>query len=205
MPVEKDKVNRFKYWVIGMVNGIEAKDLVDMIKNNDVPIPFDLELPTYFSWVRDAAIEYKQVILEQLTFESAMKYSGEFRPDLKVILQHPKGREWLERFLKVIRFMITNIELTPHEMKVKFFQRAQAIQQKRNNEAAAYAATQNELIKIEQAEKTMIATQAEKEKIKKEEQRQLNLINSMPNIKTEPIIAKRERKPLYENSPYDVY
>ena len=204
MPIEKEKVNRFKYWVIGMVNGIAAKDLFAMIKNNDVPLPFELELPTYFSWVKDAVIEYKQDILDQLTFESAMKYSGEFRPDLKVILQHARGREWLNRFLKVIRFMIENIELSAHEMKVKFLKKAQKIQAERNAIFKAERQLEENVIKEEADRQAQIATQEELLRVEQSEKLQLEALNNLADTKIETPPLRTERK--YSDNPlYDIY
>lgn len=135
--VEKAKVDRFKYWIIGIINGIQAKDLFQMIKDNDVPLLFDLELPPYFNWVKDSVIEKKDDILEALTYENVIKYSGEFRPDLKELILHERGREWIKRFFKVLVFMIENVELSSHEMKRKFLKKAKAIQEGRLHEMAA--------------------------------------------------------------------
>lgn len=168
------KVDRFKYWIIGMINGIETKDLFQMIRDNDVPLLFEYELPPYFNWVKGSIIEKKDEIIAALTYENVVKYSGEFRPDLKALLEHDRGREWTERFLKVIVFMIENIELSAYEMKTKFTRKIRKIQQGRVKELDAIHMLE-EKEQLENKEQLKIDRDLERERLREERKEKKSL------------------------------
>lgn len=128
MVEDKSKqVERFKGWILGIINGIDARMLVDMIKANDIPTLWEYELPPYLNFVRDLVIEHQETILAQLNLESVMEYCKEYRADLAKILIHKKAQEWMGRFLKKIGFMIKHINLEPYEIQMKYEERIQEI------------------------------------------------------------------------------
>lgn len=116
-------VERFKGWALGIINGIDARMLVDMIKADDIPTLWEYQLPPYLSFVKGLVIENKDAILEQLTLEAVMKYCKEYRQDLAKILVHKKAQEWMHRFLKKTAFMIKHIDLEPYEIQIKYEER----------------------------------------------------------------------------------
>ncbi|MCP4762571.1 MAG: hypothetical protein GY870_12395 [archaeon] len=130
------QVERFRGWVLGIINGIDARMLVDMIKSNDIPTLWEYELPNYLGFVKDMVVENRDTILEQLTLENVMTYCKQYRPDLAKILIHKKAQEWMNRFLKKIGFMIKHIELEPYEIQVKYEERIKELMQQRENTQA---------------------------------------------------------------------
>lgn len=114
---KKIQVASFKNWVLGLINGIEPRMLVDMIKANDIPTLWEYELPSYLGFVKGLVQEYLPQILDQLTVEAVIEYAREYRPDLARILSHQKAQVWMNRFLKKTKFMLENIDKPPYEIQ----------------------------------------------------------------------------------------
>lgn len=129
---EAKLTERLKGWILGLINGIDARMLVTMIKNNDIPTLWEYELPKGFDFVKSLVVQYKDIIMENLTLETVMTYAKEYRPDLARILVHKKAQEWMNRFLKKIQFMFQYIELEPYEIQAKYEERMMELQQKRD-------------------------------------------------------------------------
>lgn len=108
-------------YILGMLTNIDKEMLIDMIKNNAVPQIFDYRLPSYFNGFKSLLADYKDQILEGMNVKKTIELCLEYRPDLAPILQHPKGRKWLDSFLKLWRFLIKNIELPDEEIRRKFY------------------------------------------------------------------------------------
>lgn len=172
--IEKEKqAERLKGWILGIINGIEPKMLVKMIKDKQVPALWEYELPTYLSFVKDLMIEYKDEIIEQLNFDVVMDYAKEYRPDLAKILVHDRAKEWMNRFLRKCKFMFENIELEPYEIQVKFEKRIMEILAKRESIQAEKVAVilEQEQLKLEQEEQIK-ADAVERKRIKRQEERE---------------------------------
>ena len=181
---EKEKqAEKLKGWILGLVNGIDARMLVDMIKKNEIPTLWEYELPRYLGFVKELMVEYKDDILEQLTFDVVMKYAKEYREDLAKILVHKRAEAWMNRFLNKCKFMFKNIELEPYEIQAKYEERMTELRNKRD-------AVQAEQIAIIMAREQQEFEQAEK--IKAEELEILRQKQAKEKeLKDE---AKRERK-----------
>ena len=128
MSINKDtQIERFKGWVLGIINGIDARMFVDMIKANDIPTLWEYQLPPYLGFMKSIVMEKQQQILEELTLDNVMKYCKQYRSDLAKILVHKKAQEWMNRFLKKIAFMIKHIDLEPYEIQVKYEERIRGL------------------------------------------------------------------------------
>ena len=126
-------INLFQGWLLGIINGIDTKNLFNMIKENDFPILVDYELPSYLYGIKEIITENKDEILLYINYDAVMKYGHDFRPDLLKLLEHPKGKKWLERFLKTVYFVINNVELSQYEMQDKFYKAIAAIKANRGD------------------------------------------------------------------------
>ncbi|HEC40780.1 MAG TPA: hypothetical protein ENI29_21230, partial [bacterium] len=198
--VDKVKTERLKGWILGVVNGIDVDMLENMIKNDEIPILWEYKLPSYLSYVGSLISEYKDDILKQLNFNVIMEYTNEFRPELSQILSRPDGKIWMTRFLKMIKFMVENSELTAYEMESKFNKRIIKIKNKREKEQrereqANQVALMLEKQAIETREKEkQIKEMAELKKREEQaleaqrtyeaEKRQTKTIAAIPNIET---------------------
>lgn len=133
---KKTQAEKFKMWVLGIINGIDARMLVDMIKANEIPTLWEYELPPYLNFVKNLVIENQEAILEQLTLEVVMAYCKEYRPDLAKILIHKKAQQWMSRFLKKTAFMIKHIDLEPYEIQAKYEERIRELLSQREAQQA---------------------------------------------------------------------
>ena len=123
---EKETVNKFEGWILGALTAIDPDMVEEMIENDTVPLLFDYELPIYLSGMRNIIIKNKDDILKELTMDSVLLYSKQYRPDLAKVINTQDGYIWMSRFLKVIIFVIENVELNSHEMRQKFFAQIKA-------------------------------------------------------------------------------
>ena len=190
-----EKTGIFKGWILGIVNGIDAKMLVEMIKDNEYPKLWEYELPTYLSFAGSLIAEHKDSILEHLNIKTVVEYAREFRPDLARIIAHPAGKKWMTRFLKTIAFMVENSELDAYEMEAKFKRELAKIKEKREKEQASQVAEMLEIQAAETIEKErQIKEMAELKKREEQaleaqrtyeaEKRQTKTIAAIPSIET---------------------
>lgn len=129
-----NNIDKFKFYLIGMINGISKDDLIYMIKEDEAIILLEYDLPPYLSFVKDIIIEHKEEILKNITYENLIKYADEFKADIAGIVRHPKAKKWFERLLKQVRFIIENAHLSPQAMRAKFVSIIQAEQKRRIDE-----------------------------------------------------------------------
>lgn len=178
--IEKEKqAERLKGWILGLVNGIDPKMLVNMVKKNQIPTLWEYELPKYLGFVKGLMIEYKDTIIEQLNIDTVMEYVKEYRPDLAKILVHDRAREWMIRFLNKCKFMFRNIELEPYEIQVKYEKRVMEILAKREAVQAEKVAAilEREQIELEQKQleleriEQIKADEAKRKRAKRQEDR----------------------------------
>jgi len=111
----------FKGWILGLINGISPQMLTELINNDEIPSLVDYSLPPYLMGVRGIIIRYKDKIMENLNYESVLRYAILYRPDLARLLHTPKGKKWITAFLKQVRFIIENVHLEPEEIRHKFY------------------------------------------------------------------------------------
>ncbi|KKN90767.1 hypothetical protein LCGC14_0223500 [marine sediment metagenome] len=168
----KEKGERFRGWVLGIINGIDTKMLKRMIIKNEIPILWEYELPKYLGFMKILITEYKDQIIEQLKFSVVMDYAKEYRPDLARIIIHPQGKKWMERFLRMIRFLIENSHLENFEIAAKYNERMHEIKAQR---AKQKENVQLELVRQEQERLYYENAQKEQEHINKENERMTRL------------------------------
>ena len=97
----KKEGERLVGFILGVLSSIDRPTMVEWIKTDFMPPVFEFELPPYLIGVKSLMADYKDQILEGLTVANTVKYCNEYRPDLVVVIQHPKGKRWIENFLKV--------------------------------------------------------------------------------------------------------
>lgn len=129
--VDNEKIDKFKYYIIGMINGIPIQDLKYMIKKEKVPILLEYDLPPFFSFMKDIIEKNKDLILQSLSYDIVLQYSDQYRPDLAGYIRRPEGKKWIERLLKQIKFIVENIQLSSEQMRAKFIAIMQSEQQRR--------------------------------------------------------------------------
>ena len=186
----KEKGERFRGWILGIINGIDTKMLVDMIQKNEIPILWEYELPSYLGFMKVLISEYKEQILEQLKFSVVMEYAKEYRKDLARILVHPKGEIWMKRFLEMIKFLIENSHLENFEIAAKYKKRVHEIRAQR---AEQKEHAQLELVRQEQEQIYYENKQKEQELINKEDVR-LERLRIREELKEEFRLRKEERR-----------
>ena len=178
--IEKEKqAERLKGWILGLVNGIDPKMLVEMIKKNQIPTLWEYDLPKYLGFVKGLMVEYKDAIIEHLNIDTVMEYAKEYRPDLAKILVHDRARKWMIRFLNKCKFMFKNIELEPYEIQVKYEKRIMEILAKREAVQAEKVAVilEREQIELEQKQleleriEQIKANEVERKRAKRQEDR----------------------------------
>lgn len=133
---KKIQVASFKNWVLGLINGIDPRMLVDMVKANEIPTLWEYELPPYLSFMKGLVQEYLPQILEQLTVESVIEYANEYRPDLARILSHDKAKVWMSRFLKKTKFMLENLDKSAYEIQILYEKKMRQLLSARENKEA---------------------------------------------------------------------
>lgn len=170
----KGNTERFKGWILGILNGIDPQMLVDMIKDNEMPVLWEYELPSYLGFVGSLVLEYKDSILEQLSFDNVMNYAKEYRPDLARILTHPAAEKWMTRFLRMISFMVENADLDAYQMAAKFKRKTDKILEKRekkqaNDVALMLEQQRKEIVAQEQQKRAEIERKKKEKEIRKQE------------------------------------
>lgn len=171
---EKAQIERAKGWILGIINGIEPKMLVDMIKADDIPTLWEFELPPYLGFVKNLVKEHLGEIMEVLTVDTIIEYAEEYRPDLAKILAHPKAVIWMKRFLKKTKFMLKHIDLTPMQIQKKYMQRLLEIKAQRERQQAEAVASMLEEQAKEEENGMVIEKIPEEEVIKEIEEQSLS-------------------------------
>ena len=128
MNKKKDIASIFQGWLLGVINGIDKDMLQEMIVTDDASILFDFELPPYFVGIKDVIKANQKTINRVINIDTVIKYAYHYRPDLALLISQGEGKKWMTNFLKMVKFMIMNIDLHPEEMKAIFYNK---IQQKR--------------------------------------------------------------------------
>lgn len=125
--IDEKLVAKFEGYVIAQLDNFQAKDVIEMVKDNYFPPIYEYDFPVLLSGIKQIIIDNREKILSLITYETIMKHGKEFRPDLLAIVQHPKGKAWLEGFLKIIKFTVKNIELSGRERSMLYRRRIQEI------------------------------------------------------------------------------
>lgn len=115
------RAERFRGYVIAMLEGINPEQLKEMIKTGQVPILLEFEVPDIISAIQPLIVKYRDIILPYLNTDKVMDYAVIYKPEFVAIFRHPKGMQWLDRFLKQIRFIVEHAELQSNEMRLLFY------------------------------------------------------------------------------------
>ncbi len=188
MLTTEGKTERFRGWILGIINGIDTEMLKKMIVNNEMPLLWEYKLPTYMNFIKGLIAEYKEQILEQLTFDIVMSYAKEYRPDLARIIIHPKGKQWMTRFLKMIAFLIKHSDLDNYEIAALYQERMLEIKKKRESNHRA----EQKLNEIEQERIQAEAMRMEQERIYYENAKIIQERTQEENAKLERLRAREE-------------
>lgn len=167
--IDERKIERFRGWILGLIDGIDPVQLVQWIKANKIPPLYEYDLPNGFGFVKDYIIGNKEEILSYITFDNTMQYGIEYKPELMQIFEYPKARRWLKNFLKMLRFIINNADLNKYQMKKKFFAKLEKSRKEKEKEKTKKAKNileeyEKEFAKQEaEAQKKEIELEQEKE------------------------------------------
>lgn len=127
---ENKTSSMFTGWLLGIIQAFDRNDLIEMIRADAYPQVFDFQLPRYLWGIQSLIAEKRDLLLHEITVENTIEYSREYRPDLTAILEHPKGTRWMNNFLKMIRYIIKNIDKDWEYIRTSFFRSLQKV----NNE-----------------------------------------------------------------------
>lgn len=125
---KKDEIQiaRFQGMFISALMNFEAEELKDIILGNEMPKIIEMlsyseqyNIP-YVDGIKNAIYNRRNEIIPLLTVDSITKYGVDYgRPDLVKVLNTKKGMIWLERFLKYIKFIINNLNLSSVQIENK--------------------------------------------------------------------------------------
>jgi len=117
---DKHTLQLFKGFVIGTIQGIDAVSLQNLITHNIRPPIFNIRLPDFLKEpLRRIIQEHKKEVLALLKFENVIKYTAQYRRDLVPIITTVAGEKWFRSFLKIIKFVIMNVNLEPKDLEEK--------------------------------------------------------------------------------------
>lgn len=164
---------RVKGYIIAILNGFDANDIVAMIVNDDMPILVEQTLPPIFMGVIPLVTKYREKLLELCTMDKVMLYCSQFRADLLPILQNARGYKWMDNFMKQVRFLIENADMNPYELQQEFYRRIEVNKQKRMEEELK---VQKEFLKAQfmEEEKKKAILEARQKQIEEERLKEID-------------------------------
>jgi len=98
-----------------------------MIENKQFPPVYNMDIPHYLNGIKKVIKDNLPKIEPYLNFESVMQYGGEFRGDLLEEIKTPKGEKWMKAFIKIVKFTLKHIELSPEQRTRLFIKRMKEI------------------------------------------------------------------------------
>lgn len=105
---------------MGIVQGIDPPALQNLIEHNVRPPIFNIRLPEFMKVPMQRFIQdHRKEVIALLKFESVIKYSTQYRRDLLPVITTAAGEKWFRSFLKLIKFVIMNINLEPKDLEEK--------------------------------------------------------------------------------------
>lgn len=117
---DKNTLQLFKGFVMGIIQGIDPPALQSLIDHNVRPPIFNIRLPDLMKEPIQRFIqEHKKEVVALLKFENAIIYATKYRRDLIPVITTIAGEKWFKSFLKLIKFVIMNINLEPKDLEEK--------------------------------------------------------------------------------------
>jgi len=119
---DKIIINGVRTYILGYLQHLSADDLTEAILSNAYPILeiIDAEIPDFLMGAMPLIMQYKEKLVNMITFDEMVRLAKENRPDLAKVLNTKEGYAWSINFLKIVKFFIENIELSPPRRRAKF-------------------------------------------------------------------------------------
>lgn len=119
---DKIIVNGVRTYILGFIQSLTLEQFTDAILANAYPIYeiIDAEIPDILIDAMPLIMQYKEKLINMVTYEEMMKLAKENRSDLAKALNTMEGYKWSLNFLKIVKFFIENIELPPPQRHAKF-------------------------------------------------------------------------------------
>jgi len=117
---DKGTLQLFKGFVMGTIQGIDTIALQNLINHNIRPPIFNIRIPDSMKEpLRKIIQRHKKEVFELLKFENTIKYAAKYRQDLVPVITTIAGEKWFRSFLKLIKFVIMNINLEAKDLEEK--------------------------------------------------------------------------------------